>query len=51
MRKALMMAIVAVALVSCGQRGPAPQAVESLAFADNTPPAVIFPEFWRCRPS
>ncbi|WP_424832594.1 GH25 family lysozyme [Ruegeria sp.] len=45
MRKALMMAIVAVALVSCGRRGPAPQAVESLAFADNTPPAVIFPNF------
>ena len=45
MRKALLLAMLTLAIVSCGRRGPAPQEVEPQAFADTTPPFVIYPAF------
>ncbi len=45
MRNAVILAVLAIALVSCGRRGPQPQTVEPLAFADVTGPSIIFPKF------
>ncbi len=44
-RFAIMLALAAAVLVSCGRRGPPPQVVEATPGVDRTAPAVIYPDF------